>query len=82
MRTNKRRVARKLHNLELALIAAIDEGLRPILSVMTPRGYVGLMTMSSFELGRRFKQALRDELYERQRQKRPDRATRATRKER
>ena len=77
MRTNKRRVAGKLHNLERALIAAIDEALRPSLSAITPRGYVGFVTMSSFELGRRFKQALRDELYERRRNNRRKSGARA-----
>ncbi|CAB3755483.1 hypothetical protein [Paraburkholderia humisilvae] len=81
MRTNKHRAAGKLDNLERALIAAIDEALRPGPSAITPRGYVAFMTMSSIELGRRFKQALRDELYERQRRKIRDRAARATKTE-
>lgn len=49
------------------LSAAIDEGLRPHIDAMTPRRYVMLMTMSSAELGRAFKNAIRDELYERRR---------------
>lgn len=53
--------------LQSALNAAIDEGLRPHIEAMTPRCYVMLMTMSSVELGRAFKEAIRDELYERRR---------------
>lgn len=55
--------------LERALVVAIDQGLRECLGAMTPRGYVELRTMSPFELGLRFKEALRDELYERRRKK-------------
>ncbi|KGD34415.1 hypothetical protein DO72_862 [Burkholderia pseudomallei] len=55
--------------LERALVVAIDQGLRECLGAMTPRGYVELRTMSQFVLGLRFKAALRDELYERRREK-------------
>lgn len=55
--------------LERALVVVIDQGLRECLGAMTPRGYVELRTMSPFELGLRFKEALRDELYERRRKK-------------
>lgn len=50
--------------LRRELNEAIDQGLRPHIDAMTPRCYVMLMTMSSSELGRAFKNALRDELYE------------------
>lgn len=36
---------------------------------MTPRVYVELVTMSTFEIGLSFKRALRDELYERRRER-------------
>jgi hypothetical protein len=44
--------------------AAIDEGIGPYMESITPRYYVMLMTMSSAELGRAFKSAIRDALYE------------------
>lgn len=49
--------------------AAIDQSLRRHLGAVTPRLYVEMRTMSPFELGLRFKRALRDELYERRREK-------------
>ena len=52
------------------LAAAIDQSLRWHRDAITPRAYVDLRTISSFELGLRFKGALRDELYERRRAKR------------
>ncbi|TFE42395.1 hypothetical protein E2553_36080 [Paraburkholderia dipogonis] len=50
--------------LRKGLNDAIDAGLEPIIDVITPRAFVAVMTMSSAELGRAFKRALRDELYE------------------
>lgn len=50
--------------LRKGLNDAIDAGLEPVIDVITPRAFVALMTMSSAELGRAFKRALRDELYE------------------
>lgn len=49
------------------LTAAIDQSLRCHRDAIAPRVYVELRTMSAFELGLRFKRALRDELYERRR---------------
>lgn len=49
--------------------AAIDQSLRRHLDAVTPRLYVEMRTMSPFELGLRLKRALRDELYERRREK-------------
>ncbi len=49
------------------LAAAIDQSLGWHRDAITPRAYVELRTMSPFELGLRFKRALRDELYERRR---------------
>jgi hypothetical protein len=46
----------------------MDKGLMQALGEMTSRQYVALRTMSSFEIGYRFKQLLRDELYERRRE--------------
>lgn len=54
--------------VERALVAAIDKSLRRHQDVITPRLYVHMRTMSAFELGLRFKAALRDELYERNRE--------------
>ncbi len=56
--------AKRKLRLPKGLNDAIDAGLEPIIDVMTPRAFVALMTMSSVELGRAFKRALRDELYE------------------
>lgn len=53
---------------ERMLADAIDHGLKQALGAMTPREYVALRTMSPFEIGYRFKQLLRDELYERHRE--------------
>lgn len=53
--------------LECRLADAMDHGLMQVLGAMTPREYVTLRTMSPFEIGYRFKQRLRDELYERRR---------------
>lgn len=47
----------------------IDQGLRQSVDAMTPRVYVELVTMSTFEIGLSFKRALRDELYERRRER-------------
>lgn len=58
----QKRVMRELDN-------AIEQSLRWHRNAITPRGYVELRTMSPFELGLRFKEALRDELYERRRKK-------------
>lgn len=58
----QKRVMRELAN-------AIDQSLRWHRNAITPRAYVELRTMSQFELGLRFKAALRDELYERRREK-------------
>lgn len=53
--------------------AAIEKGLGEVFDdpecPFSPRHYVELMTMSNAELGRRFKRALRDELYEAKRRK-------------
>lgn len=49
------------------LVAVIDQSLQWHWDAITPRMYVELRTMSPFELGLRFKVALRDELYERRR---------------
>lgn len=57
-RKRNRRLSRELN-------AAIDECLRLRIDAITPRHYVMLMTMSSSELGRAFKNAIRDELYDR-----------------
>ena len=54
--------------LERMLADAMDHGLMQVLDAMTPREYVALRTMSPFEIGYRFKQLLRDELYERRRE--------------
>lgn len=51
------------------LVAAIDQSLRWHVDAISPRAYVDMRTMSQFELGLRFKAALRDELYERRREK-------------
>jgi len=51
--------------LDCVLADAMDLGLMQVLGEMTPRQYVALRTMSPFEIGYRFKQLLRDELYER-----------------
>lgn len=53
--------------LDCVLADAMDLGLMQVLGEMTPRQYVALRTMSPFEIGYRFKQLLRDELYERRR---------------
>lgn len=53
--------------LDLMLADAMDHGLTQVLGAMTPRKYVDTRTMSSFELGLKFKQLLRDEMYERRR---------------
>lgn len=53
--------------LDCVLADAMDLGLMQVLGEMTPRQYVALRTMSPFEIGFRFKQLLRDELYERRR---------------
>lgn len=54
--------------LDCVLTDAIDLGLMQVLGGMTPRQYVALRTMSPFEIGYRFQQLLRDELYERRRE--------------
>ncbi|CAM8871187.1 hypothetical protein [Burkholderia pseudomallei] len=54
--------------LDCVLADAMDLGLMQVLVEMTPRQYVALRTMSPFEIGYRFKQLLRDELYERRRE--------------
>lgn len=54
-----------LPTLERVLADAIDQGLAQVVGEMTPRQYVELRTMSSFELGLKFKQLVRDEMYER-----------------
>jgi len=51
------------------LVAAIDQSLRWHVVARNPRAYVDMRTMSQFELGLRFTAALRDELYERRREK-------------
>ncbi len=56
------------YTLERMLADAMDHGLMQVLDAMTPREYVALRTMSPFEIGYRFKQLLRDELYERRRE--------------
>jgi len=56
--------ARRKQSLRKGLNDAIDAGLAPIVDAITPRRFVAWMTMSSAELGREFKCALRDELYE------------------
>ncbi|KVE63539.1 hypothetical protein [Burkholderia vietnamiensis] len=70
MRT-KKSTTKSTDTLQLALdcmIAdAMDQGLMQVLGEMTPRQYVALRTMSPFEIGQRFQQLLRDELYERPR---------------
>jgi hypothetical protein len=68
--------------MKRTLEAAFDEAWTHCIDAVTPRTYVDVMTMSPFELGRRLKQALRDELYERRRDKRRRTATHATEKER
>ncbi|MCA8287295.1 hypothetical protein [Burkholderia vietnamiensis] len=54
--------------LDCMIADAIDQGLMQVLSEMTPRHYVDARTRSSFELGLKFKQLLRDEMYERRRE--------------
>ncbi|ARL22926.1 hypothetical protein BOC47_11415 [Burkholderia pseudomallei] len=54
--------------VERMLAEAMDHGLQDVVSSMTPREYVDARTMSSFELGLKFKQLLRDEMYERHRE--------------
>ena len=53
--------------VERTLATAMDQGLTQVLDAMTPRQYVDTRTMSSFELGLKFKRLLRDEMYERRR---------------
>lgn len=53
--------------VERMLATAMDQGLMQVLGAMTPRQYVDTRTMSSFELGLKFKRRLRDETYERRR---------------
>ena len=56
-------------DVERVLVAAIDQSLRRHWDAITPRLYVELRTTSKFELGLMFKSALRDALYERNREK-------------
>ncbi|SIT43487.1 conserved hypothetical protein [Paraburkholderia ribeironis] len=51
--------------LKTVLDDAFDQSIREYLDAVPPRVYVELRTMSSFELGLRFKRALRDALYDR-----------------
>ncbi|RQS61243.1 hypothetical protein DID96_33420 [Burkholderia sp. Bp8963] len=53
--------------VERMLVDAMDHGLMQVVGAMTPREYVAIRTMSPFEIGYRFKQLLRDEMYERRR---------------
>lgn len=53
--------------VERMLADAMDHGLMQVVGALTPRQYVDTRTMSSFELGLKFKQLLRDEMYERRR---------------
>ncbi|VBT21808.1 Uncharacterised protein [Burkholderia pseudomallei] len=64
--------------LDCVLADAMDLGLMQVLGEMTPRQYVALRTMSPFEIGYRFKQLLRDELYERRREAMKRRRNRVT----
>lgn len=66
IRYAKLRVESK-RRLKRVLDDAFDQSLRRHLDAITPRLYVDMRTISSFELGLRFKAALRDELYERRR---------------
>lgn len=60
-RTLRRGASGRLQkSLEREIAVAVES----IRDLLTPRAYVYLMTMSSFELGCEFKAALRDELYE------------------
>ncbi|RQP35037.1 hypothetical protein DF156_15570 [Burkholderia ubonensis] len=70
MRTKTSRIksTNRAHpTLKLILADAMDLGLMQVIGVLTPRQYVDTRTMSSFELGLKFKQLLRDEMYERRR---------------
>lgn len=60
----KRMADRFRTSLERAFVATIERSFRESADRLSPRQVVDMMTMSSFELGRMFKQALRDELYE------------------
>lgn len=53
--------------LERTLADALDQGFGQVVGEMTPHQYVALRTMSPFEIGYRFKQLLRDVMYERRR---------------
>jgi hypothetical protein len=64
-KTNQHGLARKRRrSLHRALNDAIEKGLETAVEGLTPRMFVAVMTMSSTELGRAFKCALRDEVYE------------------
>lgn len=70
MRTKTSRIKstnRAQPTLELMLADAMDLGLMQVIGALTPRQYVDTRTMSSFELGLKFKRRLRDETYERRR---------------
>lgn len=63
------------------LVDAIDQGLRQNLDEISPRLYVDVRTMPSFELGLKFKAALRDVLYERRRDRKRRMAAREIKEE-
>lgn len=71
MRTRKsttKSTNRAWPTLELILADAMNLGLMQVVGAMTSREHIALRTMSPFEIGHRFKQLLRDELYERRRE--------------
>lgn len=68
-KTSRTKSTNRAHpTLKLILADAMDLGLMQVIGALTPRQYVDTRTMSSFELGLKFKQLLRDETYERRRE--------------
>ena len=65
---------RKARAVAREISAAIEKGIKDALAELdgpiAPRHFVDVMTMSSVELGRAFKHALRDELWQAKHQKR------------